>query len=103
MEWLELKENPNEQKVILQLHGGGYIGAMRNAYRMFAGLYNEVSKGMSVLTIDYRVAPENPYPAALEDAVSAYQWLLGQGWFAEDIIVAGDSAGGGLAMHCAII
>lgn len=98
MEWLELKENPNEQKVILQLHGGGYIGAMRNAYRMFAGLYNEVSKGMSVLTIDYRVAPENPYPAALEDAVSAYQWLLGQGWFAEDIIVAGDSAGGGLAM-----
>lgn len=98
MEWLELKENPNEQKVILQLHGGGYIGAMRNAYRMFAGLYNEVSKGMSVLTIDYRVAPENPYPAALEDAVSAYRWLLGQGWFAEDIIVAGDSAGGGLAM-----
>ena len=86
MEWLELKENPNEQKGILQLHGGGYIGAMRNAYRMFAGLYNEVSKGMSVLTIDYRVAPENPYPAALEDAVSAYQWLLGQGWFAEDII-----------------
>ena len=85
MEWLELKENPNEQKVILQLHGGGYIGAMRNAYRMFAGLYNEVSKGMSVLTIDYRVAPENPYPAALEDAVSAYQWLLGQGWFAEDM------------------
>ena len=41
MEWLELKENPNEQKVILQLHGGGYIGAMRNAYRMFAGLYND--------------------------------------------------------------
>ena len=98
MEWLELKENPNKQKVILQLHGGGYIGAMRNAYRMFAGLYNEVGKGMSVLTIDYRVAPENPYPAALEDAVSAYQWLLDQGWFAEDIIVAGDSAGGGLAM-----
>ena len=98
MEWLELKENPNKQKVILQLHGGGYIGAMRNADRMFAGLYNEVSKGMSVLTIDYRVAPENPYPAALEDAVSAYQWLLDQGWFAEDIIVAGDSAGGGLAM-----
>jgi len=98
MEYLQAKENPNTEKVILQLHGGGYVGAMRNAYRMFAGLYNEVSKGMSVLTIDYRVAPENPYPAALEDAVSAYQWLLGQGWFAEDIIVAGDSAGGGLAM-----
>ena len=98
MEWLELKENPNTDKVILQLHGGGYIGAMRNAYRMFAGLYNEVSGGMSVLTIDYRVAPENPYPAALEDAVAAYQYLLDEGWFAEQIIVAGDSAGGGLAM-----
>ena len=98
MEWLELKENPNKQKVILQLHGGGYIGAMRNAYRMFAGLYNEVSKGMSVLTIDYRVAPENPYPAALEDALASYQWLLDKGYYGEQIIVAGDSAGGGLAM-----
>lgn len=98
MELLKLKENANTDKIILQLHGGGYVGAMRNAYRMFAGLYNEVSGGMSVLTIDYRVAPENPYPAALEDAVRAYQWLLEQGWSSEQIIVAGDSAGGGLAM-----
>lgn len=98
MELLERKEEKNEQKVILQLHGGGYVGAMRNAYRSFAGLYNEVSKGMSVLTIDYRVAPEHPYPAALEDAVAAYKWLLEQGYFSEQIILAGDSAGGGLAM-----
>ena len=98
MELLESKENPNQDKVILQLHGGGYIGGMRNAYRMFAGLYNEVSNGMSVLTVDYRVAPEDPYPAALLDAYAAYQWLLNQGWFAEQIILAGDSAGGGLAM-----
>ncbi len=74
------------------------MGAMRNAYRSFAGLYSEVSKGMSVLTIDYRVAPEHPYPAALEDAVAAYRWLLEQGFFSEQIILAGDSAGGGLAM-----
>ena len=98
MELLESKENANRDKIILQLHGGGYVGAMRNAYRMFAGLYNEVSHGMSVLTPDYRVAPEHPYPAALEDAVCAYEWLLAQGWFSEQIIVAGDSAGGGLAM-----
>lgn len=98
MELLEQKEEPNRDKIILQLHGGGYVGAMRNAYRMFAGLYAEVSRGMSVLTIDYRVAPENPYPAALEDAYAAYLWLLEQGWYSEQIILAGDSAGGGLAM-----
>lgn len=98
MELLEQRENPNTHKIILQLHGGGYVGAMRNAYRMFAGLYSEVSRGMSVLTIDYRVAPEHPYPAALLDAVAAYRWLLEQGWFSEQIILAGDSAGGGLAM-----
>lgn len=98
MELLSLKENPDTDKIILQLHGGGYVGAMRNSYRMFAGLYNEVSHGMSVLTPDYRVAPEDPYPAALEDAFAAYSYLLAQGWFAEQIIIAGDSAGGGLAM-----
>ena len=98
MELLESKEGASTDKIILQLHGGGYVGAMRNAYRMFAGLYNEVSHGMSVLTIDYRVAPENPYPAALLDAYEAYAYLISQGWFAEQIILAGDSAGGGLAM-----
>lgn len=98
MELLESREYPNTQKIILQLHGGGYVGAMRNAYRMFAGLYNEVSRGMSVLTPDYRVAPENPYPAALQDAYDAYCYLQDQGWFAEQIILAGDSAGGGLCM-----
>ena len=91
-------EIKNERLVLLQLHGGGYIGGMRNAYRSFAGLYSELGRGMSVLTVDYRVAPEHPYPAALEDAVCAYEWLLAQGWFSEQIIVAGDSAGGGLAM-----
>ncbi len=98
MELLQPKEQPNTEKIILQLHGGGYVGAMRNAYRMFAGLYSEVSRGMAVLTPDYRVAPENPYPAALEDAFAAYCYLLEEGWFADQIIVAGDSAGGGLAM-----
>ena len=98
MKLLSLKENPNQDHVILQLHGGGYMGAVRNAYYVFAGLYNEVSHGCNVLTPDYRVAPEHPYPAALEDAVASYQWLLDKGYYGEQIIVAGDSAGGGLAM-----
>lgn len=98
MEFLELKENPNRSKVVLQLHGGGYIGTMHNGHRTFAGLYSEVGKGISVLSVDYRVAPENPYPAALEDAVTAYFWLISRGYLAEQIILAGDSAGGGLSL-----
>ena len=98
MKLLSLKKNPGQDYVILQLHGGGYMGAVRNAYHVFAGLYNEVSKGCNVLTPDYRVAPEHPYPAALEDALASYQWLLDKGYYGEQIIVAGDSAGGGLAM-----
>ena len=95
MKYLASKENPRYDRVILQLHGGGYMGAVRNAYYVFAGLYNEVSHGCSVLTPDYRVAPEHPYPAALEDALASYQWLLDRGWDGEDIVIAGDSAGGG--------
>lgn len=98
MKLLSRKEDPREEFVILQLHGGGYIGAVRNAYYVFAGLYNEVSNGCSVLTPDYRVAPENPYPAALEDALASYRWLLDNGYSGDQIVLAGDSAGGGLAM-----
>ena len=98
MKLLSRKEEPSEEFVVLQLHGGGYVGAVRNAYYVFAGLYNEVSHGCSVLTPDYRVAPENPYPAALDDALASYQWLLDNGYSGEQIVLAGDSAGGGLAM-----
>lgn len=98
MEYLEPRENPGCEKVILQLHGGGYIGGMTNAHRAFAGLYSEVGKGIPVLSADYRVAPEYPYPAALEDASAAYMWLLDHGFDARQIVLAGDSAGGGLAM-----
>ena len=97
MEWLEAKQCYSDF-ALLQLHGGGYVGAMRNAYRNFAVAYSELGHGMPVLTIDYRVAPENPYPAALEDAILAYDWLLEKGYPGEKIFLAGDSAGGGLVM-----
>lgn len=84
--------------IVLQLHGGGYIGRIRNIYRSFAKEYSDMCGGMKVLSIDYRVAPKNPYPAAMQDAVSAYNWLLSLGYKGEDIIVAGDSAGGGLSL-----
>lgn len=98
MKLLSKKENPNFEKVILQLHGGGYIGAIYNNYYNVAVLYSEAAKGVCVLSPDYRVAPEHPYPAALEDAVASYQWLLDHGWSGDQIIIAGDSAGGGLSM-----
>ncbi|MDO4555509.1 MAG: alpha/beta hydrolase [Lachnospiraceae bacterium] len=98
MEYYIRKEKP-KQKVILQLHGGGYIAPLRNAYRRFSIMYSKCAGGAHVLTIDYRVAPEYPYPAALEDALVAYEWLLREkNYKAEDIVVAGDSAGGGLAL-----
>ncbi|MCM1106715.1 MAG: alpha/beta hydrolase [Blautia sp.] len=98
MKLLSRKENPREDLAILQLHGGGYTGAVRNSYYVFAGLYNEVSNGCNVLIPDYRVAPENPYPAALKDALASYQWLLEKGFYGDQILLAGDSAGGGLAI-----
>ena len=97
MELLQVK-NSNNKWVVMQLHGGGYVGTYKNSYRKFAGLYTELGKGLSVLSLDYRVAPENPYPAALEDAITAYDWLIERGYKEKNIILAGDSAGGGLAM-----
>lgn len=93
-----LRYTRNEKGIILQLHGGGYYLDMNNSYRDMAVQYRDVSDGLDVLTIDYRVAPACPYPAALEDALEAYQWLLEQGYEGSDIVVAGDSAGGGLGL-----
>ena len=87
-----------ERRVILQLHGGGYYGRIHNTYRDAAAMYVEAGEGADVLSPDYRVAPEHPYPAALEDATEAYRWLLEHDNRPEHIVVAGDSAGGGLSL-----
>ena len=98
MEYLKPKQAVTG-RVVLQLHGGGYIGPMKNIYRRFAVKYSELGLGADVLTPDYRVAPEHPFPAALEDTVYAYKWLLNEKKYdPEQIVVAGDSAGGGLAL-----
>ena len=96
MEWLMPVEVESD-KVVLQLHGGGYQGHMRNAYRDFAVKYSQMTGGC-VLSVDYRVAPEDPYPAALQDALTGYTWLLDRGMDPSQIYVTGDSAGGGLAL-----
>ncbi len=96
MELAEAAE-PKSDKVVLQLHGGGYVGAFKNNYRRLAGYYIEVGVA-AVLTPDYRVAPEHVFPAALHDGLKAYDWLLQRGYRDDQIIFAGDSAGGGLAL-----
>ena len=98
MEYLRPKKG-NTGRVVLQLHGGGYIGPMKNIYRTMAVRYSKILHGGDVLTIDYRVAPKHPYPAALDDAFAAYLWLIEeQEYDPSQIIIAGDSAGGGLTL-----
>ncbi len=95
------KPAPSKKKqrlVILHIHGGGYVGKMTNMYRRFALLYSKLGQGATVLSPDYRVAPQHPYPAALQDVVDAFDWLLAKGWKEEEIVVAGESAGGGLTL-----
>jgi len=88
----------NTEMAVLQLHGGGYIGRLKNAYRDFAKFYSDMRGGMRVFTLDYRVAPKHPYPAALKDAYQAYCFMQGLGYRGSQVILAGDSAGGGLAL-----
>jgi acetyl esterase/lipase len=83
---------------VLYLHGGGYtIGSLDAYHGLMAHL--SVACNASVTGVDYRLAPEHPYPAALDDAVAAYEEMSGS-IAAENIMIAGDSAGGGLALAC---
>ena len=84
-------------RVLLYLHGGGYVLGSLNTHRALVGSLAQRC-GVQALAINYRKAPEYPFPAALDDALLAYEWLLTQGFAPQNIIVAGDSAGGGLAL-----
>jgi acetyl esterase/lipase len=84
-------------QVILYLHGGGYVCGKTRTYFNFCGrLASELNA--EVWLPDYRLAPEHPFPAAIDDALASYQLLLAKGWRAEQITIAGDSAGGGLTL-----
>lgn len=85
-----------DRPVVLYLHGGGFRIASALAYRAYASHLARVI-GARVVVIDYRLAPEHPFPAALDDVVSAYSALLDEGVASGDLVVVGDSAGGGLA------
>ena len=92
--WVNAAKN-NNQATILYLHGGGYTMGSAQTHTGITGVLSELSQ-IRVLSVDYRLAPEDPHPAAIQDAVSAYRWLLKQGVPAKSIVIGGDSAGGGL-------
>lgn len=83
--------------VVLYLHGGGYVIGSRTTHRDLAGRLSRAAAAR-VLLLDYRLAPEHPYPAAVDDTVAAYRWLLRQGVDPARLVIAGDSAGGGLTV-----
>jgi len=82
---------------VLYLHGGGYVVGSPNTHRDLAARVGRAANAR-VLLIDYRLAPEHPHPAAVDDAVAAYRWLLAEGVAADRLAIAGDSAGGGLTI-----
>ena len=86
-----------EDKVMLYIHGGGWVLGSVYAFRPLTVALGKVTQ-MRVLSVNYRLAPEHPYPAALQDCMKAYQWLLREGFRPSNIIIAGDSAGGNLTL-----
>ena len=100
-EWL-FPPNSNKNCVIIYLHGGAYTAGSPNTHRGIAARIGKTSE-IPVLFIDYSLAPENPFPAALEDVIAVYKWLIEQRKFKPNkIIIAGDSAGGGLSLSTLI-
>ncbi len=93
-EWV-VANGANDRDALLYLHGGGYcIGSIASHRHLAADLSR--AAGVRVLLVDYRLAPEHPFPAAVEDAVAAYRFLLDSGFDRRHLAIAGDSAGGGL-------
>lgn len=89
--------DPKGRKILLYLHGGGFSFGSRNVYRDLTVRISAAS-GMPVLLPEYRLAPEHKFPAANEDCLAAYNWLLSAGYAPGDIAIGGDSAGGCLTL-----
>lgn len=101
---VELLENPNAttERVVLQLHGGGYVLPLDNGYRNLGMVQGVLANAAQIYLVDYRTAPQYLYPAALEDAVKVYNEILRRGVDPKNIIVTGDSAGGNLALELSL-
>lgn len=95
--WMRLERPHKRRRVILYCHGGGYTSGGLGFSKVLAAKLTRAT-GMDVLAFDYRLAPEHPYPAAIEDGQAAWDHLMQLGFGARDVVLAGDSAGGNLAL-----
>ncbi len=95
-EWISAP-NSTGAATIFYLHGGGYVIGSVNTHAELVSRLSRVS-GARALSVDYRLAPENPFPAGLHDALTAYRWMLNQGVDPQTVVIGGDSAGGGLTL-----
>lgn len=95
-EWI-IPEGANEKSLVFYVHGGGYVSGSLTDHRSFVAKFAK-NTGITNLLYEYRLAPENPYPAALNDSVKVYEAVLEMGYKPENIVVAGESAGGGLLL-----
>jgi acetyl esterase/lipase len=100
-EWTDARGVARPALTILYLHGGGYCVGSPATHRALTG-HLAARCSARVFAADYRLAPEHPFPAAVDDAVAAYRGLLAQGIAARDLVIAGDSAGGGLSVAAAV-
>ena len=100
--WVNSSKPEKTGRVILYLHGGGHIlgSAQTN---LGSAIRVHKASGIPVLSVEYRLAPEHPFPAGLDDTLTAYRWLLEQGYDAGNIGVYGDSAGGGLSVGLGLV
>jgi epsilon-lactone hydrolase len=95
-EWITATDAAPD-RVIMYLHGGGYVMGSIDTHRELVARLSKAAQARG-LALDYRLAPENLFPAAVDDSIAAYRWLLAQGYKPGRIVIAGDSAGGGLTV-----
>ncbi|MDB5575532.1 MAG: Arylamidase/esterase [Bradyrhizobium sp.] len=91
----------SRELLLICFHGGGYVTGSRESHRKLFG-HIAAATGAAALIVDYRRAPENPYPAAVDDALATYRWALASGLKAQNVAFVGDSAGGGLSVAAAL-
>jgi acetyl esterase/lipase len=91
----------DESKAILYIHGGGFVAGVPGNHRPLTWRLTD-KVGVPVYAVDYRLAPEHPFPAGLDDCVAAYRGLLDKGIAAKNVVIAGDSAGGNLTLTTAL-